>query len=87
MKDYDQSSLKRMTIITETKLTITTVDEGTKIVQKMRTTVITITTETETGIILPDVEITIISGIMEAERTVTIVMRLVPCMDQNVNIR
>ena len=87
MKDYDQSILKRMTIITETKLTITTVDEGTKIVQKMRTTVITITTETETGIILPDEEITIISGIMEAERTVTIVMRLVPCMDQNVNIR
>ena len=49
-------------------------------------TIITITTEIETEIISPDVEITTISGIMETERIIIIMIFLVPYMGQNVDI-
>ena len=68
-------------------MTITTMDKGTEIiVQEMIPTIITITTEIETEIISPDVEITTISGIMETERIIIIMILLVPYMGQNVDI-
>lgn len=68
-------------------MTITTMDKGTEIiVQEMIPTIITITTEIETEIISPDVEITTISGIMETERIIIIMIFLVPYMGQNVDI-
>ena len=68
-------------------MTITTMDKGTEIiVQEMIPTIITITNEIETEIISPDVEITTISGIMETERIIIIMILLVPYMGQNVDI-